>query len=306
MSSYIRSPLSLGQVRAARAAATAALRYLSPPALIPRTSWNQHVLHACSRPAHLCSGDFSATYAAIVRQGPAAHQSVPGAALTSYIQLLEQHIAHGLSILRLFTALPTSPVATCPAASPSPAPASPLVQTAPPSQTTTPTSRPSTIPPPTPPAEPPAPVQPALTTTTPHPTPVSPSRLPPQLSPSPSSDGSHSSRLPAPSSHSTGSVEWVDMDTLDDKLRQQYNRLEDIFSALNDRMRRMEEAMSNGEWTVECTPGAEWVNTDMLDDVMRQHNGHLEDRLSALTGRVNRLQRTVERVESDCLRRIDG
>ena len=122
MCDYIRSPLSLGQVRAARAAATAALCCLPPRAPVPRAFCNQQAPHAYLQPAASCRNVFPTTYAAVVRQGPAALQPIHSTAAAPFVQLLEQHI---LNILNVIKALSSSPAPTDPVAPPCPSTADP-------------------------------------------------------------------------------------------------------------------------------------------------------------------------------------
>ena len=258
MASYNRSRLTVRQVRAAHAAATAALLYLPPSGRAPHNSWNRQALQACPQTPPSPCRKVAASYAAAVRQAPPPTTPAAVSALQSCIHLLEQLISHSLPALCVLKGLPTSSV---PALPQSPLPF-PRPEPGPPSPTTP---------------------QPALATTTPRPPPTT----------SHSSAGSHGSQPPTPSSHGTANAEWVDMDVLDDKLRQQDDRLEDRFSVLDDRMNLIEEVVQRVEWTAE----AELVDTEMLNDAMRQHNGHMEDRLNTFTVRMNSVQQQVKDLE---------
>ena len=156
MSNNPRSPLSLGQVRAARAAATAALRYLPSFAQAPRSPWTQQVLYACQKPARSPGRTVAASYAAAVRRSPSlTAPAAPFPALQPCTDLLEHLISHSLSILRILKGLPAGLLLTMPQ-SPVPFPhpvASPPSPTAPrhectPTPHSTPTpSPPSPVPP---------------------------------------------------------------------------------------------------------------------------------------------------------------
>ena len=152
MSSYTRSPLTLGQVRAARAAATAALRYLPSFAQASHGSWTRQALYACQKPSQSPGRTVAASYAAAVRQCPPLTTPAPSPALQACADLLELHISHSLSFLRMLQGLPAGLLSTLPQSSvpfPHPFPPSPTAPRRTPTPRSTPTPSPSSPAPPT-------------------------------------------------------------------------------------------------------------------------------------------------------------
>ena len=106
MSSHIRSPLSPGQVRAALAAATAALRFLPPFIQAPRNSLFQRAWRLYPQPSPL----LRRTYAAAVRQGaslaPAPEPAPPSRLQPCFPPAVTVHGSHYNARLPLYRAAP--------------------------------------------------------------------------------------------------------------------------------------------------------------------------------------------------------